>query len=187
MTKLFISCALAALALTAAPQALKATPLCPLGNATLHGTYVVSGGGTVVGLGPVTSVGEVTYDGKGNSNATYTLMANGTRVDVNVAGTYIVNPENCTATAVEGPNLFNFVITPEGNTVWWISTVPGTVLSGTLVRLHPLESSEDASRHRSTNQRTVPANLHSAPAANALPNPKIQQTAQRLPAVSKAS
>ena len=76
MTKLFISCALAALALTTAPQALKAAPLCPLGNATLHGTYVVSGGGTIVNVGPVTSVGEVTYDGKGNSNATYTLMLN---------------------------------------------------------------------------------------------------------------
>jgi len=187
MTKLFISCALAALALTAAPQALKATPLCPLGNATLHGTYVVSGGGTIVGLGPVTSVGEVTYDGKGNSDATYTLSANGTILPVTVAGTYIVKPADCTATAVEAPSHFNFVIAPDGNTVWWLSTDPGTVLSGTLVRLHPLESFEDASRHRSTNQRAVPANLHSAPAANALPNPKIQQTAQHLPAVSKAS
>jgi len=187
MTKLFISCALAALALTAAPQALKATPLCPLGNATLHGTYVVSGGGTIVGLGPVTSVGEVTYDGKGNSNATYTLSANGTILPVTVAGTYIVKPADCTATAVEAPSHFNFVIAPDGNTVWWLSTDPGTVLSGTLVRLHPLESFEDASRHRSTNQRAVPANLHFAPAANAPRKTKIQQTAQRLPVGSKAS
>jgi hypothetical protein len=140
-----------------------------------------------IGLGPVTSVGEVTYDGKGNSNATYTLSANGTIHPVTVAGTYIVKPADCTATAVEAPSHFNFVIAPDGNTVWWLSTDPGTVLSGTLVRPHPLESFEDASRHRSTNQRAVPANLHSAPAANALPNPKIQQTAQRLPAVSKAS
>ena len=74
MSKLPVFCALAAaLALSFAlcPQSLHATPLCPFGNATLHGTYAVSGGGTVVGLGPVTSVGEVTYDGKGNSNAVY--------------------------------------------------------------------------------------------------------------------
>jgi hypothetical protein len=186
MTKLFISCALAALALTAAPQALKAAPLCPLGNATLHGTYVVSGGGTIVGLGPVTSVGEVTYDGKGNSNATYTLSANGTILPVTVTGTYTVNPD-CTATAVETPSHFNFVITPDGSTVWWISTDEGTVLSGTLVRLHPLESREDASRRRATNERAVPADLHAAPAANAPQKPRIQQTVQRLPAVSKAS
>jgi len=187
MAKLLASSVLAVLLLALAPQGLKAGPLCPLGDATLHGTYVVSGGGTIVGLGPVTSVGEVTYDGKGNSNATYTLSANGTILPVTVAGTYIVKPADCTATAVEAPSHFNFVIAPDGNTVWWLSTDPGTVLSGTLVRLHPLESFEDASRHRSTNQRAVPANLHAAPAANALPNPKIQQTAQRLPAVSKAS
>lgn len=186
MTKLFISFALAALALTAAPQALKAAPLCPLGNATLHGTYVVSGGGTIVGLGPVTSVGEVTYDGKGNSNAAYTLSANGTILPVTVAGTYSVNPD-CTATAVEAPSHFNFVITPDGNTVWWLSTDGGTVLSGTLVRLHPLESFENASRPHSTNQRAVPANLHSAPTANVPRKPKIQQSAQHLPVGSKAS
>jgi hypothetical protein len=186
MTKLFISFALAALALNTAPQALKAAPLCPLGNATLHGTYVVSGGGTIVNVGPVTSVGEVTYDGQGNSNATFTVSVNGNVQTVNVPGTYTVSPD-CTATAVEGPSHYNFVITPNGNTVWWMATDPGFVLSGTIIRLRPLESSEDASRRRSTNQRAVPANLHSAPAANALPNPKIQQTAQRLPAVSKAS
>ena len=185
MTKLFISFALAAFALTAAPPALKAAPLCPLGNATLHGTYVVSGGGTIVGLGPVTSVGEVTYDGKGSSNAAYTLSANGTILPVTVAGTYSVNPD-CTATAVEAPSHFNFVITPDGHTVWWLSTDGGTVLSGTLVRLHPLEPSENASRPHSTNQRAVPASLHSAPTANVPRKPKIRQTAQHLP-VGKAS
>ena len=146
----------------------------------------MSGGGTIVGLGPVTSVGEVTYDGKGNSNATYTLSANGTILPVTVAGTYIVKPADCTATAVEAPSHFNFVIAPDGNTVWWLSTDGGTVLSGTLVRLHPLESSENAARPHSTNQRAVPANLHSAPTANVPRKPKIQQTAQHLP-VGKAS
>src|SRR6516165_7657945 len=155
MAKLLASSVIAVLLLALAPRGLKAGPLCPLEDATLHGTYVVSGGGTIVGLGPVTSVGEVTYDGKGSSNAAYTLSANGTILPVTVAGTYSVNPD-CTATAVEAPSHFNFVITPDGNTVWWLSTDRGTVLSGTLVRLHPLESSENAARPHSTNQRAVP-------------------------------
>ena len=124
MTRLFISFALAAFALTAAPPALKAAPLCPLGNATLHGTYVVSGGGTIVGLGPVTSVGEVTYDGLGKSNATFTVSLNGNVQTVTVPGTYTVSPD-CTATAVEGPSHYNFVITPNGNNVWWMATDTG--------------------------------------------------------------
>ena len=82
MSKLPVSCTLAAalvaMSFVLGPQSLRAAPLCPFGNATLHGTYSLSGGGTVVGLGPVTSVGEVTYDGKGNSNAVYTASLNGT-------------------------------------------------------------------------------------------------------------
>ena len=171
MAKLLASSVIAVLLLALAPRGLKAGPLCPLGDATLHGTYVVSGGGTIVGLGPVTSVGEVTYDGKGNSNATYTLSANGNILPVTVTGTYTVYPD-CTAKAVEPPSHFNFVIAPDGKTVWWIATDDGTVLSGTLVRLNSTESVEDATRRRSTNQRAVPANLHSAPAANAPRRPK---------------
>ena len=64
----------------------------------------MSGGGTVVGLGPVTSVGEVTYDGKGNSNAVDTASLNGTVHPVIVPGTYTVNPD-CAVTAVACMNL----------------------------------------------------------------------------------
>jgi hypothetical protein len=137
------------------PQSLQAAPLCPSGNATLHGTYSLSGGGTVVGLGPVTSVGEVTYDGKGNSNAVYTASLNGTIHPVIVAGTYSVNPD-CTATAVEAGSHFNFVITPDGNTVWWMATDTGTVLSGIITRLRPQEEFE--AQVRSGSNRVGPAN-----------------------------
>jgi len=185
MVKSITSAVLGVLALGLAPQALKATPLCPLGNATLHGTYVVSGGGTIVGLGPVTSVGEVTYDGKGSSNASYTLSANGKILSVTVAGTYTVNPD-CTATAVESPSHFNFVITPDGNTVWWISTDGSTVLSGTLVRLHPLESL-DASRSSSTEHHAVPANLRRVPKDSASPKSRTKLVTQRTVVAGKAS
>ena len=160
MSRLPVSCTLAA-ALVAmlfalGPQSLRAAPLCPFDNATLHGTYSVSGGGTVVGLGPVTSVGEVTYDGKGNSNAAYTASLNGKIVPVVVPGTYTVNPD-CTATAVEASSHFNFVITPDGNTVWWMATDTGTVLSGVIIRLHPL--GEFDAQVRSRNNRVGPASL----------------------------
>lgn len=120
-----------------APQALRAAaPLCPLGNATLRGTYLVAGSGTIVGLGPISAVGLVSFDGHGNSTATYTASVNGTiNKGVTVTGTYTVNPD-CTATHSEsdGSN-YNYVVAPDGNTVTWIETDPGTVLSGTEVRL----------------------------------------------------
>jgi hypothetical protein len=52
MTKLLVSYALAAMTFAAAPQALKATDtdaLCPMQNATLRGTYMVTSTGTIVG------------------------------------------------------------------------------------------------------------------------------------------
>ena len=107
-----------------------------------------------MGLGPVTSVGQVTYDGHGNSNATFTVSLNGNVQKVTVPGTYTVNPD-CTATAVEGPSHYNFVITPNGNTVWWMATDPGIVLSGTIVRLRPLDQSEDAAQMHSKKRKPV--------------------------------
>jgi hypothetical protein len=69
---------LALVAFTAAltPQALKAAHAdgqCPLQNATLRGTYMSSGTGTIVGVGPASAVGTITYDGKGNSVNTFTV------------------------------------------------------------------------------------------------------------------
>jgi hypothetical protein len=57
MTKRLVVFALAAITLAATPQSLKAADadaLCPLGNATLSGTYMLRGEGTIVGVGPVT-------------------------------------------------------------------------------------------------------------------------------------
>jgi hypothetical protein len=98
----------------------------------------------------------VTYDGKGNSNAIYTASLNGKIVPVVVPGTYTVNPD-CTATAVEAGSHFNFVITPNGNSVWWMATDTGTVLSGVITKLHLLEEVE--AQVRPGNSRVAPANL----------------------------
>ena len=120
------------------PQALKAADAdgqCPLQNATLRGTYMVTGGGTIMGVGPASAVGTITYDGKGNSVNTFTVSVNGAiSRGVTVTGPYTVN-RDCTGTLAQsdGTN-YDFVVAPDGSTVFWIETDTGTVLSGTEAR-----------------------------------------------------
>ena len=137
MTKLLASCALAAITFVVAPQALKAAdadPLCPLGNATLSGTYMLRGEGTIVGVGPVTVVGWLTYDGKGYVvKSSMTASVNGTISTFTIAGPYTVNSD-CSGSVEPGTH-YNFVVTPDGKEVYWIQTDPGSVTSGTEVRL----------------------------------------------------
>src|SRR5215467_6910034 len=142
MRKSFASAVLAVLALALAPQALKATPLCPLGNATLHGTYVVYGTGTAIGAGPAVALGEHTYDGHGNAVATFTVNINGNvHTFSNVPSTYTINSD-CTGTAFEAGAHYSFVTSPYGNKTTWIETDSSSVFSGTEVRLNPVEDAE---------------------------------------------
>jgi hypothetical protein len=54
---------------------------------------------------------------------------------VTVTGTYTVNP-NCTASLAESDGShYKFVVAPDGNTASWIEIDPGTVVSGTEVRM----------------------------------------------------
>jgi hypothetical protein len=138
MRKLFATYALAVVAFAFTPQALKATDaLCPLLNATKNGTFVVYGTGTIVGVGPAVAVGEIAYDGHGNTLATFTLNINGSvQTNTDVPGTYTINSD-CTGTTLEAGAHYSFVVSPDGNTTTWLETDPGTVLSGTEVRLRP--------------------------------------------------
>jgi hypothetical protein len=127
---------LTAITTAAAPQALKAAENpCPLGNAALHGTYMVHGSGTVIGLGPVASNGMTTFDGKGHAINTFSASINGEiHRGVTVGGTYTVNPD-CTGTrfASDG-STYDFVVMPDGSTFNWIEVDDGTVISGSAVR-----------------------------------------------------
>ena len=142
MKKLLASCALAAMSFALAPlAAMAAEAQCPLRNATLHGTYVVSGTGTIVGVGPIAAVGEHTYDGQGHTVATYTLSVNGTIIKgVTVTGTYTVNPDCTMSLAESDGSTYDFVVAPDGRTTTWINTGTGTVVSGTEVRLKSPDS-----------------------------------------------
>jgi hypothetical protein len=110
-------------------KAADAGALCPLGNATLRGTYVV------VGAGPgVTTLGLITYDGKENSVNTYTASSNGDISRGTISGPYAVN-RDCTGSINLSGGNYSFVVSPDGSRVNWINTDAGSVFSGTELRL----------------------------------------------------
>jgi hypothetical protein len=135
MTKLLQFCALAAVTLAAAQTLNAAEAPCPRLDATLHGTYTLHGEGTIVGVGPIASNGTVTYDGKGHTVTTFSASFNGEiQREVTWSGSYTVNPD-CTGTKTLNGTNYDFVVMPDGSTLSWIETDPGTVFYGSAVRL----------------------------------------------------
>jgi hypothetical protein len=133
--------ALAALTAVVAPQALKASDAeCPLQNATMNGTYVASGTGAIAGVGPLTTLGLIVYNGDGTGVlVSGTNTVNGaSSASGNIPITFTVN-RDCTGskTIGTGPSAtqMNFVITPDGSTITWIVTNTGVTMVGTGVRL----------------------------------------------------
>jgi hypothetical protein len=141
MTKRLVILALAIMTFAAATKSLKAADddaLCPLGNATLSGTYMLRGEASVVGVGPVTVVGWLTYDGKGSvTKASMTVSVNGTISTGTFSAPYTVN-KDCSGSVEPPGQHYTFVVTPDGKNVYFIQTDPGTVSSGTELRLTPL-------------------------------------------------
>ena len=136
MKKFFGSLAFAAIA-ALAPQALnaQAPPQCAMGNAGMNGTYVASGTGTVIGVGPITVVGLLIYNGDGTGMAAFvTQSLNGaSSTATNVPVSFKVNPD-CTGSKTVGTTNYNFIITPDGSTITWIVTSPGVTMMGTGIR-----------------------------------------------------
>jgi len=134
--------ALAAFAAVVAPQALKAdNAQCSLGNSIMNGTYAMSFTGTIVGVGPITGISMVTYDGQGGGlSGPSTTSVNGmiSKDPGGTKGSFTVN-RDCTGSKSfgSGPSAqhYDFVITPDGDTITWVVTDTGVVLSGTAVRL----------------------------------------------------
>jgi hypothetical protein len=137
MTKRLVIFALAVMTFAAAAHALKAADadaLCPRGNATLRGTYMSRGEGTIVGVGPLTAVGWLFYDGTGNVVNGFTVSVNGVISRDTIFGPYTVN-RDCTGSTNLSGGHYDFVVTPDGSRVNWIRTDPGSVFSGTEIRL----------------------------------------------------
>src|SRR5271167_5069310 len=127
---------LMAFAAAIAPQALKAADaLCPLGNATRHGTYMLVGSGTIVGVGATVTLSEVTFDGSGIITAHSTASVNGVIYeDIQVTGTYVINPD-CTGSSTSNGNHYSTVGSPDGKKYFFVQTDAGTVNSGTAERI----------------------------------------------------
>jgi len=136
---------LMAFAAAVAPQSLKAADvLCPRGNATRHGTYMVLGTGTFVGVGAYATVGEVTFDGNGNVQVHSSASVNGIIYeDVVLTGTYIINPD-CTGSSILSNGYhYNTVGSPDGKRYFFMQTDAGTVNSGTAERIRNFDSDHE--------------------------------------------
>jgi hypothetical protein len=106
-------------------------------NASLQGSFGFTAEGTLFALpppfaGPFAEIGRQTFDGRGNTDATGTLSANGNINRVTVQGTYEVNPD-CTGSMTLFVLPFavtatlDFVIDDDGAELRAISTGEGTV------------------------------------------------------------
>jgi hypothetical protein len=86
---------LATFGLSVAAKAQTRDARCSLARAA--GTYGVSDGGTIIGIGPRAAVGLVTLDAAGNIKGKVTASVNGSITHSTVSGTYTVNAD-CTGT-----------------------------------------------------------------------------------------
>jgi hypothetical protein len=107
-------------------------------NASLQGSFGFTATGTLLALpppfaGPFGEIGRQVFDGRGNTEATATLSANGHIVKgVTAEGTYVVNPD-CTGSMTifilpfAGTAELDFVIDDDGEEVRAISTGEGLI------------------------------------------------------------
>jgi hypothetical protein len=131
----------AAFALALTPQIAKAQgKQCVQQNAIMNGTYVMTASGSITGFGAYASVAEVIYDGQGNGLIVALTESINGAIDrqQGTTGVYTVNAD-CTGNKTFGAGAsaqhFDFVITPDGSTITWISTGPGATIIGTAVRM----------------------------------------------------
>lgn len=111
---------------------------------TVKGTYAFALTGQVRGAGPIAASGTTTFDGEGTfsitgrvNTATSEPILEGT-----FTGTYTVNEDDCTASAVvTTPGIFGYtelhfegVIVEDGREIRYLITDPGIVFAGATVR-----------------------------------------------------
>ena len=118
--------------------------LCPRGDATLRGTYMSRGGGTVVGVGPVAFIGTAYFDGKGGITNPFTVSFAGTISRVVGKATYTVkNDCSATFTTADDTQHYDMRVSPDGSRVDYIETDAGTVISGSASRVKHNDRDED--------------------------------------------
>lgn len=125
---------------------------CDCSNALLKGSYGYTGTGALLAAyvgptdaGPFAEVGRQTFDGKGHTEASATLSANGDISQVTVEGTYTVKSD-CTGTMTLNIVQFgstvdlNIVIDEDGNEIRAIVSDANVIESRVYRRQFPSES-----------------------------------------------
>jgi len=102
-------------------------------NAILDGSYGLVGNGTVIGVGPVSLVGVLNYDGRGNLTGTVYQKVNGNNSQFTLYGTYTVDA-TCTVTDVTHTSsgataMHVYVVVDNGKEFYSLNLVPGNVIS----------------------------------------------------------
>jgi len=112
-------------------------------DATLTGGYGLKFSGfftrgtTPAAIGnftPVAGGGLMTFDGRGGLTDFGTVSIGGQIVQLNVSGTYTVNPD-CTGTLTTPAAHLSFVIVRNGREIMAVNTDPGNVVMDNLVKL----------------------------------------------------
>ena len=113
-------------------------------NATLHGSFGFTSIGTLLAIpppsaGPFAEIGRQTFDGRGGTEGTATLSANGNTGHVTFDGSYVVNPD-CTGSMtlfvlpLARTITLDFVIDDDGTELRAITT--GNVTGNTESRVY---------------------------------------------------
>jgi len=137
LAKAFATLLFSALLFLGNPRNAQAQPSCS--NASLNGSFGYTNTGTILAgpnTGPFGGVGRQTFDGKGNTQATATVSANGSVYHAIIKGTYVVNSDctgSMTLVGSAGSETFtnhvDFVIVRGGTEFRAINTDPGIVLT----------------------------------------------------------
>ena len=135
---------------------------CDCSNALLKGSYGYTGTGALLAAyvgptdaGPFAEVGRQTFDGKGHTEASATLSANGDISQVTVEGTYTVKSD-CTGTMALNIVQFgstvdlNIVIDEDGNEIRAIVSDANVIESRVYRKQFPSESEPHASVSRNS-------------------------------------
>ena len=121
-------------------------------NASLQGSFGFTNTGTNLALppplaGPIAQIGRQTFDGRGNTDATTTLSANGNVVRATAQGTYVVNAD-CTGSMTLFVSPFDitaqadFVIDDDGAELRAIITDAGAIESLVFKKQFPRDPKE---------------------------------------------
>ena len=102
-------------------------------NAILNGSYGLVGNGTIIGVGPISLVGVLNYDGRGNLTGTVYQKVNGNNSQFTLSGTYTVDA-SCTVTDVThtssgGTAMHVYVVVDSGKEFYSLNLVTGNVIT----------------------------------------------------------